>query len=201
MAFQTNNNKPSAGHRMWMLVSDDERMANPELFLGRLPPKSMVLLRSKNQANLYQLAVRVIPLARALGHRVLLAGPARLALRAGADGVHLSEAILKRGSIKDLASGPLPQGFILSASAHGEAALRRAKSAGVDFAVLGPALPTQSHAGAKTLGVLRFCKLVGHSPVVVVAIGGMNKITSKRVGGAGAKLVGFAAIEMFAGKN
>ncbi len=196
--FQTNNNAPF----IWMMVSDDERLPNPAQALKRLPGKSIILLRSKNQENLRRMAAQTIPLAHALGHRVLLAGPVRLAQMLGADGAHITEARLKRGAVKDLAAGSsLPKGFILSASAHGAAALRRAKKAGVDFAVLGPALPSKSHANARALGVLRFCRLVGKSPVAVMAIGGINEMTAKRISGAGSRLMGFAAIEAFADKN
>ncbi|MCK5166650.1 MAG: thiamine phosphate synthase [Rhodospirillaceae bacterium] len=197
MTFQTNNNK----NKTWMLVTDDERMPNPERFLRLLPPKSMVLLRSKNQENLCRMAVRTIPLAHALGHRVLLAGPLRLARTMGADGAHLSEAALKRRAIKDLACGPLPKGFILSTSAHGATALIRAKNAKADFAILGVAFASRSHLAAKPLGAIRFQLLANKSPVPIMAIGGINRAKAKRLSAIGRNLIGYGAIEMFTTKN
>ncbi len=197
MRLQTNNNK----NKTWMLVADDDRLPDPERFLSLLPPKSMVLLRSKNQRNLCQLAARVIPMAHKMGHLVLLAGPIRLALAMGADGAHLSEAIIRRGSIKDMAPSPMPKGFIISASAHGKVALIRAKNAGVDFVILGSVFSTKSHADTAPLRIIRFTYLAHNSPLPIVAIGGINKLTARRLNGAGKNLIGLAGIETFTTKN
>lgn len=195
MPFLTNNKS-----FVWVLVSDDERLADPAPLLGCLPPRSLVILRGKNSAALKHLAGRIIPLAHKLGHRVLLAGPIHLALKMKADGAHLSEARVKRMSINDLAPGlfgPLPHGFIISASAHDVKALARAKNIGANFAILGQAFNSQSHPQRNPIGPLRFKLMVRQSPVPVIAIGGVNKSNAKLLSTTGAQIIGFAGIEMF----
>jgi 8-oxo-dGTP diphosphatase len=44
----------------------------------------------------------------------------------------------------------------------------------VDFVVLSPVLPTQSHPGAATLGWERFAQLCLDMPMPVFALGGMR---------------------------
>ena len=205
MTLQTNsNNLP-----ITILVSDDVRMANPEPLLRFLPRGAFVLLRSKSEARLCKLAGEIIPRARQLGIKVLIAGPVRLAHKLGADGAHLNEATIKRRKTSDIwpggrmRKGTLRKGFVLSASAHGRAGLMRAKGAGVDFVLLGQVYPSHSHPGNKPLGTIGFCLLAGQSPVPVVAIGGINRNNARRLtpAGAGKKIIGLAGIEMFGNKN
>ena len=194
MALQTNtNNLP-----ILILPSDDLRLADPTRLMGHLPPGSFVLLRSKNLKKLCQLATRIIPAAHDLGHKVLLAGPIRLARTLGADGAHLNEASIKRRATRDIWAGGLRKNFILSASAHGRMGLVRAGQLGVDFVLLGQISASHSHPNARPLGMVRFCMLTRQCPVPVVAIGGINKISARRLKMAGPNMVGLAAIKMFA---
>lgn len=197
MALGTNINQTP----VWILISDDIRMPDPAQFLAHLPAKSLVLLRAAEHKKLVRLALDIIPLAHKMGHRVLVAGPINLARKLRADGAHLNEARIKRKSINDLAPGQLPRGFIISASAHNAKALRRAGNMGVDFAILGPAFNTLSHPTTNSLGVLGFTLLARQSPVPVVAVGGINKSTARRLSAGGLNIYGFGAIEMFKTKR
>lgn len=86
-----------------------------------------------------------------------------------ADGVHLTSASLR---------APLPvtvdQLGWVGASCHGASELMLAGEQGVDFAVLGPVLPTLSHPEATPMGWSDFQSGVLDSPVPVYALGGID---------------------------
>jgi len=65
--------------------------------------------------------------------------------------------------------------MLCAASCHDEAELARAVELGVDFVVLGPVLPTPSHATARPLGWTRFEELSRGMPLPVYALGGLNR--------------------------
>ncbi len=87
------------------------------------------------------------------------------ALRAG---VHLSSASLMRCVAR-------PSGFRwVGASCHDAAELARAVELGLDYALLGPVLPTASHPGATTLGWEGFARCVAGCEIPVLALGGLR---------------------------
>ena len=199
MAFQTNNNT-TPKRPFLMLVTDDDRLADPLPLLGKLPRGSFVLLRARKQETLVALGASVIPAAHKLGLVVLVAGPVRLARMLGADGAHLNEAVIKRRATSDIWPSGSYKNFILSASAHGRAGLVRAKKAGADFAILGLVFASKSHPDKMALGPIRFLLLARLSPLAVVGIGGIGKTNKRRLLGANgrnANVVGVGAIEMF----
>ncbi len=63
-----------------------------------------------------------------------------------------------------------------------------------DAVLLSPVLPTRSHPGAPVLGMVRFLLLARHSPVPVLALGGMNRAAARRLPSRGA-VQGWAAID------
>jgi len=98
-------------------------------------------------------------LARGRGHLVALAGSRAQARRWGADkaygpGGHLVP-------VHDLRE--------LARAAHAEAVL------------FSPVFPTRSHPGAKVLGPLRFRLLAARAKVPVIALGGMDRRSAKRL--------------------
>jgi thiamine-phosphate pyrophosphorylase len=62
----------------------------------------------------------------------------------------------------------------------------RARTAGAKALLLSPVLPTQSHPGAKGLGILAFRRLVRRCPLPVYALGGVNAQTIGLLTGSGA---------------
>ena len=99
--------------------------------------------------------------------RVLINDDEALAHAVGAHGVHLSA-----GRLGQLAQRPAFEW--VAASCHADEELARAVALGVDFAVLGPVLPTLSHAEATGLGWDEFGQLIESSPIPVFALGGMQ---------------------------
>lgn len=131
----------------------------------------LVQLRAPNldPVDYRHLAEQVIDICRQHGARIVLNAEPRLAMQLGADGVHLtSERLLQ---IKER---PGTASSLIGASCHTAAELRQAETCGLDYAVLGPVLPTTSHPGATSLGWDKFAQLVGDHSLPVYAIGGMQ---------------------------
>lgn len=114
------------------------------------------------------LAHGVVALAREHAHAcVLINDDAELAQAVGADGVHLSSRELMRCAQR-------PPFARVGASCHGAAELAHAASLGIDFAVLGPVLPTATHPDAAGIGWDEFARLIEHASLPVYALGGMT---------------------------
>lgn len=106
---------------------------------------------------------------RARGHHahVLINDDADLALRLGADGVHLSAASL-------MAASERPRLPWVGASCHGANELEHAAALGLDFALLGPILPTPTHPDTAAIGWDEFSRLVERCPLPVYGLGGLR---------------------------
>ena len=63
---------------------------------------------------------------------------------------------------------------LCAASCHTRAEIESAGALGLDFAVLGPVLPTPSHPGVETLGWERFAGIARGSPLPIYALGGLG---------------------------
>ncbi|MDR3220893.1 MAG: thiamine phosphate synthase, partial [Candidatus Accumulibacter sp.] len=101
------------------------------------------------------------------GTRLLVNDDHALARDIDASGVHLSSPRLH-------ALDRRPDFAWVAASCHTAADLARAERLGIDFAVLGPVLPTASHPGSPGLGWSAFAHLVERAAIPVFAIGGMR---------------------------
>ncbi len=129
----------------------------------------LVQIREKGLDDdaLIGLTRRASALARRHKAKILLNSTPAVAERAGADGLHLTAARL-------MASTARPQCELVGASCHNERELHQAAKLQLDFAVLGPVLPTASHPGADALGWEAFSRLIGNYPLPVYAVGGMD---------------------------
>ena len=101
------------------------------------------------------------------GALVLINDDEDIARRIGADGLHLSAAGLA-------ACLQRPDFAWVGASCHGADELRRAAELGLDYALLGPVLPTPTHPDATGLGWAEFARLIAGTPLPVFALGGMK---------------------------
>jgi len=150
----------------------------------------LVQLRAKSLsvAEYCALAREVKALCHQSGAALLLNGSAEMVLEVGADGLHLSANALSLLSCR-----PLGHDYKLSASCHDVAELKRACDLGVDFAVLSPVMPTNTHPGAATLGWQQFEQLLKVVSVPVYALGGMtlaDLTTAQRAGAQGISAIG-----------
>ena len=112
------------------------------------------------------LAATLVALARPRGAKVLLNGEPALARAWGCDGVHFTSAALSVASSR-------PDDLICAASCHTRADIERAGALGFDFAVLGPVLPTPTHAGMPVLGWDGFAAMAERTPLPIFALGGL----------------------------
>jgi 8-oxo-dGTP diphosphatase len=106
-----------------------------------------------------------------------------------ADGLHLTSHDL-------LACRERPQNYDwVSASCHSLEQLQHAENIGLDFAVLAPVLPTQTHPEAKALGWELVVEWLEEVNLPVYALGGMALPLLPSAKQAGAR--GIAAIRAF----
>ena len=124
--------------------------------------------KAMDEATLRAFAAEVVRRAHAHGARVVINGDAALAREVGADGVQLNSAQL-------MALTARPEVELVSASCHDRRELDRAAELDLDFALLSPVLPTQSHPGAPALGWESFARLVKDLSMPVYALGGVSR--------------------------
>ena len=129
----------------------------------------LIQVREKGMAapDLERFAAAVTEKARRHGARVLINSDIELALRLGADGVHLAAAQLSRLERR-------PAVDWCAASCHNAEELARALDIGVDFIVLGPVKATPSHPGAMPLDWEGFAAISRGAALPVFALGGMK---------------------------
>jgi thiamine-phosphate pyrophosphorylase len=169
-----------------ILMTDDERLADPIAAARALPRGSMIIVRSRQGAHRRKLAIALKRMARSRGLKLLIASDPELAGRIGADGIHLPEAERWRAAHWRARRAR----WIITASAHSLAAVTTAHR--VDAVIAAPVFATASHPGAGTLGAMRLRRIAQHSAVPVYALGGIDANTVRNL--EGAKLAGAAAI-------
>lgn len=173
-----------------ILMTDSLRVPEPEAAVRALPRGSAVVLRETAPVRRAVLARRLAVVCRACHVLLLVSGDWRLAAACHADGVHLSEAAVRRGGRAWRRA--LRPGALVTTAAHSPAAIRRAAALGADAVLLAPVFPTRSHPEAQTIGALRFARWTNASPCPVFALGGIDPVTGRRLTANGA--AGFAAI-------
>lgn len=155
-----------------ILITDAIRLKNPLPVAASLPRGSAIILRHYDDFQRELLARSLIKICKLRGLRLLVANDARLAIRVGADGIHLQEALAARGpGVWRLWLKP---NWIVTAAAHSPIALRRAKLAGADAALLSPVFASLSHPGSPPIGRLRFAAWCKNSSLPVYALGGIT---------------------------
>lgn len=157
-------------------MTDPARGGDPRRVARRLPIGSWMIFRHYDDPDRSVLARHLSKICRSRRIRLLIAGDIALAVRLRA-GLHLPE--------KQPASVKIRlwqrRGGLLTGAAHSRTALRRAKAFGADAALLSPVFATQSHPGARPLGLLALRNLVRTSGLPVVALGGVNCFTLRRL--------------------
>lgn len=168
-----------------ILLTDEQRLADPVAAVARLPRGSGVILRHYGIAKRDRVALarKLRAVTRQRGCLLLIAaderGGADLAQAIDADGLHLSERLLRRGR-RSARPFRMPH-WRVTASVHSLAALRLAAARGVDAVLLSPVFPTASHPGARTLGPLRFAAWARASRIPVYALGGVDDRSAARL--------------------
>jgi thiamine-phosphate pyrophosphorylase len=167
-----------------VLMTDDERLADPVAATRALPPGSMIILRARENSRRAELASELRAIMPADG-KLLIANDADLAARTGADGIHLSEA-RAREAPHWRARHP---DWIITAAAHSFAA---ARVPAVDAVLVGPVFETPSHPGGVVLGAAQLHLIARQSTTPVYALGGITADNVQQL--MDARLIGLAAI-------
>ncbi len=157
---------------LW-LISDARNDAGLERALAALPRGSGVIYRHYHLALPERLArFRMLRrMARARGQAMILADSALTARVWGADGIY--------GAPRTLS--PRRRQLRL-ATVHNPREIALANRLGADAVLLSPVFATRSHPGARCLGPVRFRLLARLARVPVIALGGMNHRTARRLG-------------------
>lgn len=173
-----------------IMMTDRRRQGDPQAAIARLPPGAAVILRDYDAPDRPALARRLARLCRARRLVFLVAGDWRLALAVAAQGLHLPEGLARHG--RRHWRQARRRRFLVTQAAHSAAALALARRLGADAAILSPVFATRSHPDARPLGVVRFARLVRTAGCPVYALGGIDPVAGRRLGGSG--LAGVVAI-------
>lgn len=171
-----------------VLVTDAARLPDPAPAMRVLPRGAAVIFRHYEAPNREELGQRLAALAQARGLTFLVAGDPKLAARLRADGFHAPEGLVHRIAA---ARALMPRGLMIAA-AHGAKGVIAAQQSGADAVLLSPVFATRSHPGAPALGPIRSAALAAQARLPVIALGGIDDTTARRLGGTG--VAGFAAI-------
>jgi thiamine-phosphate pyrophosphorylase len=173
------------------VFTDPRRTPDLEALARALPAGAALVYRSFGAADAQPVARRLKAVLRETGARLLVGADARLAAAAGADGVHLPERLAFRaGALKRARPG-----WIVTAAAHSPGAVRRARRAGADAAVVSTVFPSRSPSAGAPIGPLRLAALVRAGGLAVYALGGVNDETAARLRATG--VAGLAAVDGF----
>lgn len=164
-------------------LTDPERTPDPLALAQVLPPGCGLILRTFGRPRLEALAGTLAGIARARGLVFLVAADPELATRCGAHGVHWPERMLARA-----ARARFP---VMTASAHGPGAIRRAAGL-VDAVLVSSAFASASPSAGPPLGSLRLAAAARRAALPVYALGGISARTLPRLNGLG--ISGAAAV-------
>ncbi len=133
-----------------------------------------------------------VRLARLSGKVFLVNSDVELALKAGADGVHLTSS-QDAASVSEIVGSQLKRSLMLGQSVHSVSSARTSTRSGCDYLLLGPVFnPLSKKAYTKPLGLRTLQQVVQESSIPVFALGGLDKSRAEKAFAAGA--VGVAGI-------
>ncbi len=165
------------------LLHDLEQILNKGI---KLIQARIKLLAATDVSEFIQMAQ---PLCKAKGATLLINSAVETSCQLKVDGIHFTSQDL-------LALKKRPEAYRwLAASCHNLQQLKHAEKIGLDFVVISPVLPTQTHSDAMPLGWDRFAQLTAEVNLPVYALGGMQTKYQKRVKSLGGQ--GIAGIRCF----
>ncbi len=172
-----------------ILMTDDKRVLDPIAAAQALPQGSAIILRHRDDQQRSRLGEALVKLMRQSNLMLLIAGDSALARRLDADGVHFSES-----QIDEVAPCRTRHpNWIITAAAHSERALLRAKRAGADASLFAPVFTTKSHPQKSAFGLTRFRLVAARAPLPLYALGGITAANAERL--SEARIAGIAAID------
>lgn len=148
---------------MPLILVTDDRAADWVGAARALPAGTMIIVRSRDSRKRAQMAKDLHGLGR-----LLIADDHALAMRLGAQGLHLPQSRMSEAAHWRA----LRADWIITASAHSLRAVMGAR--GLDALLLAPIFPTQSHKLRKALTPLRGAFIAALAQVPVYALGGVS---------------------------
>jgi thiamine-phosphate pyrophosphorylase len=172
----------------FLYFTDPHRTPDLTEVITNLPRGCGVVYRAFGARTAVSEGRALIKIARRRGLVFFVGADAGLAARLGADGVHLPERAAGRAGDNQT----LKRRFWLSAAAHNERAVIRARAAGVEAIVLSAVFPSDSPSAGRPMGVFAFARLARLAQLPAYALGGVNYKTIKLLRGTSA--IGAAAV-------
>lgn len=164
--------------------TDPARTPDPVACALRLPRGAAVVYRHFGASDRARTARRLSLICRARGLLLLIAADPDLAQRTGA-GVHWPERLLSSMPSRQTEG-------LVTAAAHSSAAVADASRFGVSACVLGPVFATRSASANAPLGLFRASQIARAAGTPVIALGGIDAKTARRLVGRG--FAGIAAV-------
>lgn len=175
-----------------LLFTDPVRTPDPAAIAQRLPRGAGVVFRPYGAADAMETGRRLARVCRQRGIILFVGAEPQLAVRLGADGVHLPERLaMGRGRIIALRAR-----FLVTAAAHSLPAARRAKTAGAQTIVISPVFSSRSPSAGRPIGPIALAHMIRRLDAPIYALGGVNTRTARYLKLTGA--AGFAAVEALA---
>jgi thiamine-phosphate pyrophosphorylase len=169
-----------------LVFTDPARTPDPEALAQRMPRGAGLVYRAFGASDAEAVARRLQAVARARGLILLIGADTRLAMRIGADGVHLPERMARRAPMLRR------PGWLVTAAAH---SVRAARVPGADAVVISAVFPSRSASAGAPLGPVRLAMMVRAAGRPVYALGGVTNQTARRLLPTG--VVGIAGVEAF----
>lgn len=165
-----------------ILMTDEQRLADPVPVVRQLPPGAAVLFRHYGASGREAIALTLKQICRERRLQLIISADVDLATRLNADGLHLPEYLLNSPNALHRVWRLRCSG-ILSAAAHSPRALQRAQQLGVDAAIVSPVFPTRSHPDRPAIGATRFLSWCHAASLPVYALGGVTSENAGRLNG------------------
>lgn len=144
---------------------------------------SCVQLREKHlsESDFLREAIEIAALCRSYGVPFIVNDNVEVALRCGADGVHVGQQDMSAVEVRRRVGGRM----ILGVSAHTVQQVREAVQSGADYLGAGAVFPTATKTDADALSFETLREICRAAEVPVVAIGGVTEQNLSQLAGSG----------------
>ena len=171
-------------------------LAHLQILLDRDIKFIQLRLKNTQTAVIKAFLQKAYPLCQELGVVLLLNSAVKHAEEFPVDGLHLTSTDLMAIGSRPVTEYDIAENeYWVSASCHTLKELLHAQRLGIDFVVLAPVLPTQTHPDTEPMGWEQFADLVSQVNIPVYALGGLAETDLAQAKSLGAQ--GIAAIRAF----
>lgn len=143
-----------------------------------------VQLREKelDQEEFLKEAIEMKKLCKAYGIPVVINDNVEIAIKCGADGIHVGQKDMEAGNVRELVG----EGMMIGVSVRTPEQAAAAEAAGADYLGVGAVFHTSTKPDADDVSHETLKKICGTVSIPVVAIGGISKKNMRQLSGYGA---------------